>query len=210
MFCPTCGTNNPDDGVACKVCGSDLKAAAAGLSRPPVNTGVRPRRPPVATMLGVAQPGQGNIAPPSVPVPSAPAAPAKPPKMGTMLGVAMPAAGSAPMPVARHVARSVDRPLLTPRVLLAELIRARGPGLADSPAEAEALLYKGFQHDVSLLIAAQRAGVPAELSASVSGEGVAACVERVVRQLMQTQGISADDARYAVDSWALALGLAGT
>ena len=209
MFCPTCGTNNPDGGAACKICGSDLRAAAEGLSRPPpapMTTGIRPKKPPVATMLGVAQPGQGNVAPPvSQPIPVS----SKPARAGTMLGIAMPAVGSAPMPVGQYAVKSPDRPLGTPRALLASLLRSRGPQLSDNPAELEALLYQMFQHQVALLLAAQRAGVPAALSAAPSTDGVAACVERMTGHLARAHGISIDDARFAVESWALALGVAG-
>ncbi|MBK7583475.1 MAG: zinc-ribbon domain-containing protein [Myxococcales bacterium] len=84
MFCPNCGTQNPDTATTCTKCGFNLKGAAAPKFK--------------GTML-MMNPQQGAAAP----KPGAPAAPAvpsapKPQLKGTMLGVAPPSMGSAPLP----------------------------------------------------------------------------------------------------------------
>ena len=92
MFCPNCGTQNPETAQTCSKCNFNLKGAAAPKFK--------------GTMLMMNQPGGAPAAPPAPPRPAgAPAAPAPggPSKLkGTMVGVAppvpMPGAPAAPPP----------------------------------------------------------------------------------------------------------------
>lgn len=276
MFCPRCGTNNPDPTIACTVCGQDLALAAPGLtpSPTPPASGVKVAarqnsRPMAATMLGVAHPGQGNQAPPLAasartpgPPPStfqaAPIAPHPHRRAETMLGVAMPAPGSVAPPTARvpgmsappgaapphraasappsatpsttrrpqvgtmlgipgpapgsHAPTAVQsstdaRELASPRARLAELVRAQGPAWVHPSADLEAALLAAYRADVALLVLAQRAGVAQELLAPIPPEGWSERLDQLASRLIMSQKMKADDARYAIESWALALGV---
>ena len=86
MFCPNCGTQNPDTAQTCSKCNFNLKGAAAPKFK--------------GTML-MQQSPQVNVPKPGEPAPVAP--PAAPQPMpsklkGTMVGVAPPMMGSAPLP----------------------------------------------------------------------------------------------------------------
>lgn len=99
MFCPNCGSNNPDTATTCTQCNTALNKPAGGGG--PKFKG---------TMLMMNQPGAplpapggaGAAAPkPAGGPPSAGAAPPAASKLkGTMVGVAPPVAGAAPAPAA--------------------------------------------------------------------------------------------------------------
>lgn len=131
VFCPNCGTQNEDSATACQKCGFNLKGAAAPkfkgtmlmVNAPPAvprpgapaagtaagSPSAKPAAPaaakPVmkATMIGVAPPSPGAVAPPGpAPVPAAPAAAPGTSAMAATLGspVAPPAPQPAPAPEA--------------------------------------------------------------------------------------------------------------
>ncbi len=127
MFCPNCGTQNDDDGVKCQKCGFNLKGAAAPkfkgtmlMMNSPMAAAPRPAPAPgvvpgpaqwpksmgKATMIGVAPPSPGGIAPPIAPKSPATQAlsgaplPATPPPTGSTAPVARPGAGPAAAGVA--------------------------------------------------------------------------------------------------------------
>jgi hypothetical protein len=107
VFCPNCGTQNPDAAQNCSKCNFNLKGAAA-----PKFKGT------VLMTPGAAFPGAPQAGPPGMPAaapapaaPTAPAAggaprpagalPAMPSKLkGTMVGIAPPMGGTAPAPAA--------------------------------------------------------------------------------------------------------------
>lgn len=78
MFCPNCGTPNPETAQTCSKCNFHLKSAAAPKFK--------------GTMLMMNQPGQAPAAPPRPATGSAPSAGASKLK-GTMVGVAPPSPG---------------------------------------------------------------------------------------------------------------------
>ena len=94
MFCPNCGTQNPETAQTCSKCAFNLKGAAAPKFK--------------GTMLMMNQPGAAGAAPApprpaGVPTPAPAPAPgipsAGPSKLkGTMVGVAPPMPGAAPAP----------------------------------------------------------------------------------------------------------------
>ena len=119
MFCPNCGTQNDDDGVKCQKCGFNLKGAAAPkfkgtmlMMNSPMAQAPKPAAPPSAvpgvgaapwpksmakaTMIGVAPPSPGAVAPPGGG--RSPAAPAVGGTMGLPSAPAGPPA-SIPLPV---------------------------------------------------------------------------------------------------------------
>ncbi len=278
MFCPRCGTTNPDTAKTCDICGQDLKATSIEASASPsaVKVATKPSgRPMAATMLGVAMPGQGNRMPPTPPgpppaappyQPPAPAAPAVPMarvasptgshptapaasqshrNMQTMLGVAAPAPGSvtptgpqtpggwaqpavsfgggaqpaatSPSPAAAPASvasvpgvrpvTTPDRAVASPRERLAELLRTQGPSIANPNADLERALIEQYHTAASLLAVAQRAGIARELLGPPPPEGWSERLDQLTSRLMMSQRMKAEDARYVVESWALAFGL---
>lgn len=186
---------------------------APGSQAPP-----QPAMPPSVGAPGPVSVGQPSQQRPPVSVGGAPAPTSGARKYGTMLGVAMPAAGSVAPPnqqpppmqpgavTGQSAMRSDDRPQASPRTILARALVARGPNLSEDVAQVEALLLEDYRRNVGLIVTAQRANVPGQLRIAAKGEGVLAASVRLVAQL-QAQGMSQEDARYAVDTWAVALGL---
>jgi hypothetical protein len=90
-----------------------------------------------------------------------------------------------------------------PRDVLRSLLEKHGPFLADEPDRCGSLLRRHLpQHarEVNVLIAAAQAGVPAALRASPD-------VEKLAQRITEQHGTREDLARWAVDTWAFALGL---
>lgn len=216
MFCEKCGKNNPVGATACSRCGWILTTLAPTGS--PARHGDAPRAEAVgSTYIGVAEPGSGNQVPPSFL-----------PRRGDASSGAAPspvAVGAHQAPVIRkadsvastfigvgttktpYLPSSTDRE--TCRAALTSLIRKYGSTLCDNPTDVESSLLREFQRDIALIMAAQREGVPTRLLAAASAGDVSASAEEAVQHLVTSCQLSEEDARYAVDSWALALGLAG-
>jgi len=125
VFCPNCGTQNDDNGIKCQKCGFNLKGAAApkfmGTMLMMNSAGAQAPKPPVpaaglpgqvpwpksaakATMIGVAPPSPGAIAPPgrspvAPPVSGVPASPGQHsgPPGSIPRPVPPPTAGTAPV-----------------------------------------------------------------------------------------------------------------
>jgi hypothetical protein len=97
-----------------------------------------------------------------------------------------------------------------PRMRLAEFLARFGHGLAADPARVQALLLDACpesRREVSLLVGVAQEGIAERLtrsSQSVFGEGD---VDRAVAELQAQRGLSPESARWAVGSWANALGL---
>lgn len=107
----------------------------------------------------------------------------------------------------RYVASTVDR--ATCRSLLTESLRRWGLESMSDPAALEATLERGLHRDIALVVLALREGVPDDLLRAASDGNVVECVEEAADRLSNAHALSPEDGRYAVDSWALALGLAG-
>ncbi len=99
-----------------------------------------------------------------------------------------------------------------PRQKLCEVIKEQGAGVADDPRRLEGILNDGtggkHRAEVASLIAAVKAEVVAELK---GGKGVVSADEvgRLAQRLTDKQEVPQDQARWAVESWAQALGRGG-
>lgn len=97
-----------------------------------------------------------------------------------------------------------------PRGKLAELVRRYGRGLCDDPRKAEALLRDvcgEHRREISVLVAALRERVAADLLGSTDGAPKPLLLGRLAKRLEDNLGLAAEAARWAVESWALALGV---
>src|SRR5436309_1688850 len=100
-----------------------------------------------------------------------------------------------------------------PRQKLRELIGTYGRELCDDPRRCRALLSDYCPRDrreISVLIGAQEEGVPADLLRSSAGLPWEALRSRLTRRLVDGRGLSEEAARWAVETWGLALGTAAT
>lgn len=97
-----------------------------------------------------------------------------------------------------------------PRQKLRELIIQYGRELCDNPQRCEALLRDvcgEYRREIFTLINALKARVAADLSASTGREPLPLLRSRLEYRLQDELAISEEAARWAVDSWAFALGL---
>jgi len=97
-----------------------------------------------------------------------------------------------------------------PRQKLMELVGRFGQEVANDPRRCEALLRDlcpQFKLEISLLVTATKESVPAELLSSSTGMPKQALIARLTKRLHEHYGIQEGYAQWAVDSWALALGL---
>lgn len=128
MFCPNCGTQNDDNGMKCQKCGFNLKGAAApkfkgtmlmmnspmaAAPRAAPPAGISPGAVPwpksmgKATMIGVAPPSPGAIAPPVSHAPKPAVAPAT--SNAPMPATPPPALVSSPIPRTVSVSPAVGQ-----------------------------------------------------------------------------------------------------
>jgi F-box protein 11 len=97
----------------------------------------------------------------------------------------------------------------TPREVLIEIVAKHGPGLLTSPLRCEALLkdYCGeFRREIFVLVSCLRVGIIDQLR-QPSGPSIKLVCARLGLRLEQNLAISTDIAKWAVESWAIALGL---
>lgn len=100
-----------------------------------------------------------------------------------------------------------------PRDRLKELVERHGPSLADDPARCADLLvdalgdsYEQYRREISLIETAAEEGVPRLLvGARSSPSGLAPAL---AARLGRDRGLSQEASRWAVESWAYALGVA--
>jgi hypothetical protein len=100
-----------------------------------------------------------------------------------------------------------------PRQQLVTIIAKHGHALCQDPARCEALLRESCDKsfpEVSLLMNALKEQVPLELLSSPSNVPRRLLQARLVRRLEENFCLKKDAAQWAVDSWALALGLLET
>ncbi len=97
-----------------------------------------------------------------------------------------------------------------PRQKLSEIIAQYGRYLCDNPQRCEGLL-RDFcgQHrkEISALVGALKEGVPTELRSSQNTVPKELLLARLTKRLQDNLALADDAARWAVESWALALGV---
>ncbi len=95
-----------------------------------------------------------------------------------------------------------------PRDLLCQLV-GKHPELVEEPAKLKGLLRDlcgTFKKEINLLVAAQEEHVARDLISSSSVQPKAMLLARLTQRLQTERGIEEVSARWAVESWALALG----
>ena len=97
-----------------------------------------------------------------------------------------------------------------PRQKLRELIVSHGPELCDEPQRVEGLLRDhcgAHRREINVLVGALRERIPAELRNAQRAIPIEVQVARLEKRLQDNLGLTADAASWAVESWALALGV---
>lgn len=97
-----------------------------------------------------------------------------------------------------------------PRQKLCEIIVRYGEAASEDPRRCEALLRDlcgQHRREISLLVSAMRDGVPEQLRSSKGGIPQAVLVGRLTTRLCDNLGLAPEAATWAVESWALALGI---
>src|ERR1700683_3475286 len=97
----------------------------------------------------------------------------------------------------------------SPRDVLIEIVAKYGEPLLGSPSRSEGLLkdYCGeFRREIFVLVSCLRVGVVEQLRRQ-GGPSVKLVCARLALKLEQNLAISSDVAKWAVESWAIALGL---
>jgi hypothetical protein len=99
-----------------------------------------------------------------------------------------------------------------PRVKLSELVGQYGPGLSSDARRCKALLgdvcRNQYRAECAVLVAAVEEGVAGDLLSTSSGLPVEVLLGRLSDRLQADRGISPDLARWSVECWAVALGVA--
>ena len=97
-----------------------------------------------------------------------------------------------------------------PRQTLRELIARHGPGLCSDARRCEGLLRDlcgEHRREINILVGALRERVPLDLLAGRNSAPTGLLLSRLARRLEDQLALTADASRWAVDSWALALGV---
>ena len=97
-----------------------------------------------------------------------------------------------------------------PRQKLCELILKYGRSLCDEPQRCEGLLrdFCGqYRKEISALVGAAREGIPGELISSQNSVPPVVLLARLTKKLHENLALDEKAARWAVESWALALGV---
>ena len=97
-----------------------------------------------------------------------------------------------------------------PRQKLCEIIAQYGPALADDPRRTEALLRDfcgAYKREIFCLVSALKEQVAADLLASRDSVPRQVLLAQLTRRLRDNLALTEDAARWAVESWALALGV---
>jgi hypothetical protein len=97
-------------------------------------------------------------------------------------------------------------------VRLRQITETHGGEISEDPRLVEALLRDisgEHRREIILLVSAVEEGVPAELLESGNSALLPMLVERLAQRLQNHKGLTADGARWAVVTWASALGVTG-
>jgi formylglycine-generating enzyme required for sulfatase activity len=98
-----------------------------------------------------------------------------------------------------------------PRNVLRDLLRDRGPELETNPQRVRALLTDlcpECRKEINLIVQAQQIDVPGRLKQQTAHLPVAVVLPTLSRLMEDHYGTSSEPARWAVESWAVALGMA--
>jgi hypothetical protein len=93
---------------------------------------------------------------------------------------------------------------------LCQMLAKYGSPLVEDPRRCEGLLRDLCPQDkreIHVLLGALRERVPAELAAPAMRRGAAAAIGRLTKRLEENLALAEEPARWAVESWALALGV---
>jgi uncharacterized RDD family membrane protein YckC len=97
-----------------------------------------------------------------------------------------------------------------PREKLKDIITQYGRSLADDPQRCEALLrdyYGQYRKEINVLISAMKEGIPTDLIDSQNSTPSELLLARLTKKLEAHLGLSQESAKWAVESWGLALGI---
>lgn len=97
-----------------------------------------------------------------------------------------------------------------PRAKLADIIRDYGQAVIENPRRLEALLRDlcpEHTREINLLAGAARERVPADLLAASGAQPVGILAGRLIGRLRDHLGVTDEAAQWAVETWALALGV---
>lgn len=97
-----------------------------------------------------------------------------------------------------------------PRQKLKEIIIQYGRSLCDEPQRCEGLLRDlcgQYKKEIAVLVGALKERVPADLLASQNSTPAVVFLARLTKKLQDNLGLAEEAARWAVESWALALGV---
>ncbi len=97
------------------------------------------------------------------------------------------------------------------RDALREIIASEGEAILDDPRRFRALLLDrcgGSRVEVKLLIASLEEGVPAMMLSGAGETPTTVLCDRLTRRLEEARSLAPEPARWSVESWALALGIA--
>lgn len=98
-----------------------------------------------------------------------------------------------------------------PRLQLAELVRSQGPDFYQDSRRVRALLSDACpdcRAEIAVLVAAVEEDVPQRIVRSSDSLAIEGTIQRLAGDLAQSRGLSADAARWAVQSWAWVMGAA--
>jgi hypothetical protein len=96
------------------------------------------------------------------------------------------------------------------REQLAKMVATYGRDIVDDPRRCEALLRDlcaALPREVNILVSALRSGLPGQLAASAPSVPVPMRVAQLADHLRDSQGLTPEAALWAVESWAVALGV---
>src|SRR5918993_2341397 len=97
-----------------------------------------------------------------------------------------------------------------PRQTLRDLVARHGPGLCSDARRCEGLvrdLCGAHRREINILISALKERVPLDLLAAQNSMPRGLLLSRLSKRLEDQLALTGEAARWAVDSWALALGV---
>ncbi len=97
-----------------------------------------------------------------------------------------------------------------PRQKLCEIIVRYGRSLCEDPQRCEGLLRDlcgQYRKELSALVSALKEGIPAELVSSQNNVPIVVLLARLAKRLQENCALDETAAKWAVESWALALGV---